>query len=441
MSINFDSSILYKLEDGYQITKITGENCSLVFKDSQNNPVAVLESCNGKVTALCPYKGHLLTPKETRILQKFIRSYKYKLNTETAEALEFSIFQEGEEDEQYLTERQLMKRLKTRMNNVRIHVGKLKMHTLRIPSFSKGGVYNLTRAVIKKLIIEKNCDLLVDVRDNRSISALRVHESFTGSINMSRNTVESIEIDNNCRCDLAVYDSLRCFNLTIADVYSGNLHIKNSCFHALKIGYYCYAYIKLSDNWGRRDISIGNSFRGNLNIDTVNVYNIKIGNDCKGKIAISSRNAEQGNQQIEIAEDFAGILDLREAQSVQKVNIGRHARGQLNLLGCPAVKVVKFDKYFSGYADFSESAVEYVRAKYGCSGEMVFLNCDNLTLLKLPKDKNSVVTIERNPLKVKSDNENIYYQFSNQRLPAEYFTPFYQKIYNGVRSLISGEPN
>lgn len=134
------------------------------------------------------------------------------------------------------------------------------MNTLRIPSFSKGGIYNLCRAQVSRLIVEKNCDLLIDMRDNPYIDALRVHESFTGSINMSRNTVESIIIDNNCRCDLAVYDSLRCFNLIIADVYSGNLNIKNSCFHAVSIGFYCYAVIKLSDNWGRRDITVGDSF-------------------------------------------------------------------------------------------------------------------------------------------------------------------------------------
>lgn len=102
---------------------------------------------------------------------------------------------------------------------------------------------------------------------------------------------------------------------------------------------------------------------------------------------------------------------------------------------------MKFDKYFSGYADFSESAVEYVRAKYGCSGEMVFLNCENLALLKLPKDKNSAITIEREPLAVESDSNNLYYQFSDTRLPPHYFTPFYRKLYNGIKSMISGEPN
>ncbi|MFR3313138.1 MAG: hypothetical protein ACLTT2_02730 [Alphaproteobacteria bacterium] len=440
MALEFDSSILYKLDNGYYITKVTGEECSLVFKDPENAVVAILESCGGKVTRVAQYRGRILKTLEKHILHKFIRAYKYRLNTEAAEALDLSILRIGDEPEQYLSERQLKKRLKGRLSNAHLFVSKLRMNTLRIPSFSKGGIYNLCRAQVSRLIVEKNCDLLIDMRDNPYIDALRVHESFTGSINMSRNTVESIIIDNNCRCDLAVYDSLRCFNLIIADVYSGNLNIKNSCFHAVSIGFYCYAVIKLSDNWGRRDITVGDSFRGSLSINGVNISDVNIGKDCKGKISVTSTE-KHGPHQMKIDSDFAGILDVREADELEKIEIGQHARGKFNLLGCLGVKVVKFDKYFSGYADFSESAVEYVRAKYGCSGEMVFLNCENLALLKLPKDKNSAITIEREPLAVESDSNNLYYQFSDTRLPPHYFTPFYRKLYNGIKSMISGEPN
>lgn len=440
MAQEVESSILYKLDDGYRLTKIIGAECTLILRDAEDNVAAILDACNQKITRVCPYREREITAHEKHILHKFIRAYRYRLNEESALELDLSILRFGEEVEEYLSEHQLAKRLKEHLTNARLFVGKLKMRTLHIPGFSKGGIYNFSHAEIKKLVIGKNCDLLIDVRNNQTIESLRVQESFTGSINMSRNTVESIEIGNNCRCDLAVYDSLRCFNLMIADVYSGNLNIKNSCFHALSIGYYCYANIKLTMNWGRRDISIGDSFRGNMLVDSVSNDLIKVGKDCKGKISISSKDEIQGNHKVEIAEDFGGILDLRGSQSVESLNIGRHARGKINLLGCPSVKVVKFDRYFSGYVDFSESGVEYVRAKYGSSGEMVFLNCDNLALLKLPRDRNSAITIEKDPIKVERDDENLYYKFSDRTLPLHYFTPLYKKVYNGIRSMITGEP-
>lgn len=435
-----DSNVLYKLENGYQITKISGENCTLLLRDNKAEVVAFIESCNGKMTQVSPYRNRVMTEREKHMLLRFIRNNHYTINNEVAAALDISILRQGEGPEEYLSERQLQKRLKNRLKDAHLFVGKLKAATLRIPSFSKGGVYNLTRAEIKKLVVEKNCDLLIDMRDNLTIEALRVQESFTGSINMSRNTVESIMIGNNCRCDLAVYDSLRCFNLMIADVYSGTLNIKNSCFHAINIGFYCYAVINLTRNWGRRDITVGDSFRGTMAVDNVDISKIIVGNDCKGKISLSGKATRCGRQELKIAEDFAGSLDVSDSCSLQQVAVGRHARGRFNLLGCPAVKVVKFDKYFSGYADFSESTVEYVRAKYGCSGEMVFLGCDNLALLKLPKDLSSEITIEKEPLEVLDDSNNLYYRYSPDALSPGYFTPFYRKLYNGVKSFFTGEP-
>jgi len=440
VTVNIDSSVRYKLKDGYQITKVYGEECSLVLKNKNGRPVAVLESCHNKVTSVLPYRGHQLSADEKTLLHKFIVAGQYRLNQEVAEALDLSILKDEKGQEEYLSERQVVKRLKERLNGVSLFVGSLNKRTVTIPSFSRGGIYNLSRANIKKLIVEKNCDLVIDMRDNQSIEALRVKESFTGRINLSRSTIESIEMSNNCRCDLAVNESLRCFNLKIGDVYSGHLQIKNSCFHAIDIGFYSYADIRLNDNWGRRDIKIGNSFRGILNAASVNVNNIKIGNDCKGKILVSSKNELSGNQEIRIAEDFAGTLDVSGARSLEKVEVGKHAKGHFNLLGCPGLKIVKFDKYFKGYADFSESTVEYVQANYGCSGELVFMNCDNLALLKLPQDKNSTITTERRPMAIKEEGQSQYYWFSKDKLPERYFPSLYQKLYNNVRSYLSGEP-
>ena len=70
MALEFDSSILYKLDNGYYITKVTGEECSLVFKDPENAVVAILESCGGKVTRVAPYRGRILKTLEKNDIAK-----------------------------------------------------------------------------------------------------------------------------------------------------------------------------------------------------------------------------------------------------------------------------------------------------------------------------------------------------------------------------------
>ena len=433
-----DGNVLYKLSDGYQITKVSGEPCSLVFKNGKGTSLAVLESCQRKITAVYVCRKHKLTTVEKRILQRFINSFHYKLNYESAAALDLSVLQDEQGREEYLDSRQLQKRLQKRLNGFKLYVGKLQKHTLKIPSFTRGGIYNFCRAKVKKLVIEKNCDLLLDMRDNTSISKVRVKESFSGGINLSRSTVESIEFGNNCRCDLTINNSLRCFNLHIGDVYSGNMQIKNSCFHKIDIGYYCYANLRLADNWGRRYIGIGNSFRGTLNVDNVNVYELKIGNDCKGRINVSNRDIFSGNRRVLIAEDFAGQLDLHNSQSTEILEVGRHARGRFNLGGCPNLKVARFDKYFSGHADFSDSAVNFIGVKYGSSGELVLMNCQHLSLLKIPKDKNSTIIIEKKPLEVRSDSQSLCYRFTDEELPLEFCAPIYQKMIVKLKSMFLG---
>lgn len=425
----------YKLERGYSIEKISGAVCNMALKDAENKTVCFMEGCNNKITLVKPYQKRALKAYEKTMLHRFIIANHFLISHETADSLDLSILRYGDEDnEKYLSENQLKKVIKRRLDNVRIYIGKLRLHTLKIPAFSKGGVYNLSRAEITNLVIEENCDLLVDVRDNKSIESLRIRESFSGAVNLSRNSVQSVEIGDNCRCDLSMFDSIKCFNLTIGDVFSGSLNIKNSCFHALSIGYYCYAQLKLSDNWGRRDLTIGDSFRGNLKIDNINIYNINIGRDCKGQITVNSeRISTQHN--INIDDDFGGVLDVREDNAISALNVGEHAGGKFNFLGCEAIKAVNFGKYFSGYADFSESSIEYVQARYGCSGEMIFIGCENLNLLKLPRDRNSRLHLGKEPLSVENHSDASLYRFRDEPLSGSYFSPFYAKVVDGLKSL------
>lgn len=436
-----DSSVSYQLEHGYKMTKITGSECILLLRDKKDNVVAIVDACFNKISKIRGYKNAPITTIIKEVLRGFIKSKHYDLSAEAAKDLDLSIFRQGDNPELYLNEEELHRKLKSRLVDASITIHKLRQNTLKISAFSEGAVLNFTHAEVKHLVIEKHCNLILDLRDNQSIKSLHVKESFTGNMNLSRNSIEDIRMDNNCRCDMTVCSSLKCFNMEIADVFSGNLDIRNSCFHRLKVGYYCYAVIKLNGNWGRKDITIGDSFRGTLSVDTVHVPDLLIGNDCKGKIVISSSNSERGSRHVNLADDFKGVLDVSGSQTVERIDVGRNACGRLHLKGCPAVKITKFDEDFSGFADFSESAIEYVRAHKGCRGELVFKNCDNLALLKLPVDKRSKLMIEKQPLNTEIAGEHIYYRFHPQELPDFYFASAYCKWFGGLKKILSFSKN
>ena len=198
----------------------------------------------------------------------------------------------------------------------------------------------------------------------------------------------------------------KCFDLEIGDVYSGVLDIRDSCFHNLKIGYYCYANIKLSENWGQKNIIVGDSFRGNMILDSVYVRNVSVGSDCRGKIFVKSgERSEQGIRSINLADDFGGELDVGDSKTVERVEIGRNASGHVNLSGCASVK-----------------------------GRFVLTDCSNLTLVKIARNAAPLISIDRSPIEIAKDEQNVYYRYLDRPLPDEFFTPAYMHWLRSVKN-------
>ena len=428
-----DNCDYYQLNDKYRLSKIYGKDCSVMLRNPDDEVQAIVDVCNNKIAKVCGYEGEKVTDDSRSELVKFIKTNDLSMTLSAAKDLGVSIYRPDKGKEIYLNAGELTRKLKGNISGASLTVFNYKKRQLKIRASTKGAILNLSKAAVKKVVIEENCNLVVDLRDNPYIETLIIKDGFAGNVNLSRNGVKKIEIANNCRCELNINDSMKCFDLRIADVFSGVLNINNSCFHDLDIGYYSYADIKLASNWGKRNIKIGNSFRGSLEIDSVHVPTVKIGDDCKGKVIISSKDEIHGSPRVEVADEFNGDLDLSNSKTVAHLHCGSHARGKINLLGCPSLKVARLGEHFRGQADFSESGIEYLRTGKDCQGDIILLGCDNLALIKMPNERQKNVTIDRSPIKVKNDGKNVYYTFYPRQLPREYFTPFYHDWYKKIK--------
>lgn len=423
----------YQLNDKYRLSKISGKNCSVMLRNPDDEIQAIVDVCNDKIAKVGGYRGERMTEDSRRELVKFIKDNNLSMTMSAARDLGVSIYRPETGGELYPNTQELTRMLKGDISGANLTVFHYKKRQITIKASTKGAILNLSKAAIKKMVIEENCNLVVDLRDNPYIETLVIKDGFAGNINLSRNGIKKVVIANNCRCELTINDSLKCFDLSVADVFSGVLNIKNSCFHELDIGYYSYADIKLASNWGKRNIKIGNSFRGKLDIDSVHVPSVRIGDDCKGEIRISSKDEIHGSPNIEIADEFNGKLDLSDSKTITQLNCGSHTRGKISLLGCPSLKVARLGEHFRGHADFSESAIEYLRTDKDCQGEIILLGCENLALIKMPNERQKSITIDRAPLKVKTNGKDVYYSFYERELPKEYFTPFYKDWTKSVK--------
>lgn len=436
-----DNQSVFFLGSDYSLTFLNSLDCSMIFRNSADQALAVLSGCNNKISAITPSEGHTLSKLEKDLLFRFIIDNQFEISTDTAYILGITIIRRLDGREEYLTEKRLRNLLKQPIECESLYIGSLNATSLNIASYSQCGVCNFGQVNVSKFIIGDNCGGQFDWRDNDKIEVIKVGDSFSGSINLSRTSAEYIDIADNCRCDLTIYDCKRCFYLNIGDIYSGKLDIKDTCFHSINIGYYSYAYINMVDNWGHKEVSIGPSFRGKLNISGLNVHSLRLGQDCKGIISLSNGKQESNTHFVEIGNNFAGVMDMRGTSTVEALRIGEHARGKLNLWSTTGVKTVEFDKYYSGYADFSESKIERLRFAEGSSGELVLLNCPNLKLLILPRNHATNLTVDSKPLDIRRDDSNVYFYFSIDSFSALEEVSLYQKIYRGVKDIFFSNPH
>lgn len=437
MSKQTKQSVVFELDGGYSVSRLDSLKCRLIFRSPKGQVLAVMPGCQTKISAVYPYRGHRLTADEKAVLRGFIQQQKIAVAPEAAAALGLSIIRYSNQHEEYLSEAELKIRLHLPLEAEAIYIGGLEAHTLEFQPYTHCGLCNLGHAVIKKLVVNPNCDMQIDARDNKFLQTVKISNNYNGSLNLSRSSVEGISIGSNCRCDLTVFDSRKCFNLNIEDVYSGSLHIKNSCFHNLQIGFYSYANIKMENNWGRRNVNVGDSFRGNLEIDSLNAEGIYIGKDCKGLIKISGSGNQSASRGIAIGDEFFGTLDLHGGSNINELRVGARAGGKFYLWGQGSVKTAMFGAYFGGVADFSESSVEYIEIGHSSGGEVILRNCRQLQEFKVSQYHNLQMQFETEPQRVLYDDNAAYYIFAADKGEYDQCRPLYQKVYQQLKNALS----
>lgn len=433
-----EDAFVYNINKDYRVVGVRGSKCSLFFKNSQNQLIASLNGCQNIFTEIAIAGGRqALTDIEKKYLLSFIRAKKYLISKEAAEMLDVSIIRYQDGREEYLSERQLKRRIAYGIDFAKVYIGKLSASVVKIPADSRETSYHFGSADIKKLFIGENCSINIDLRDNASIENIIVSEKFSGAMNLSRTTIESVFIGNNCRCNLSISDSKRCFNLQIADIYSGNLNISNSCLYALGIGYYSYADIMLTNNIIKKEISIGDSFRGGLYAAEQSVEVIKIGDDCKGWIKLSGQSKNTGAKKISIGDDFSGTLNMSGDDSISSVEFGRKNTGKTEASFMGSLHAVKIGKFYSGTMDLKASAVQNISVAYGASGKLNIEECKNLAFIQATIDNHLVMEGEISITDTKTVDGNVYYNFGTDTNISN-LMPFYKKIYTNTRKMFSG---
>ncbi len=389
------STKVYNIGHNYKMVRPEKNKCLLFFEDGDDKLLASIEGCQNifNRVILPPYKQSL-NQDEKRYLLSFIRQNNFFITAEMAADLQISVIKYAGGEEEYLSENQLVNKIAEGIDFAKIYVGKLKVHTLKIPSEAKGTYYNFYNAEIKKLIVAENCDLNIDFRDNNVVETIVMGDNFAGTINMSRTVVENISLADNCRCNLTVSDAKKCFNLRLGDFYHGNLIINNSCLADMKIGDFSYADIILNNDVVKKEMALGDYFRGNLHITNQNANILEIGNNCKGLIKIENPNHNMSIRKIIVGDDFAGDMIIDDDQNIRILEFGARAVGNFSVFACKRLSLIK-------------------------AGADNMLNIESKCFIK----------------DIKSFENIRYYVFDNDE-KTNTCMPFYKKVYYTIRKMV-----
>lgn len=426
-----NEAVVYNINKDYRIVRIKGNKCSLFFKNRQNQLLATLEGCREVFSQVLIPENGVLSDLEKGYLVSFIRAKKCSISKDVANVLGVSTIKYLDGREEYLSEKQLKRKIALGIDFAKVYVVKLSARSIRIPAGTRDCSYVLSNAKVSRIIIDEDCSINLDLRDNQNIDSLIIGERFSGTVNLSRTTVASIFIANNCRCNLSISDSKKCFNLQIADIYSGNLSISNSCLYALGIGYYSYADIMLSNNILKKDIVVGDSFRGVFYATNQSVDVLKIGDDCKGTVKVNNYNNMLGVRKLAIGDDFGGSLNITGDDSIETLEIGRKMSGKVDASFSGSLRNVTIGKYYSGNMIFDESSIEHIEVAYGASGILSLEKCKKFGLLQATEDNNLIIKNCCGEIITNKYQGNVFYSFdkNNFELIKE---PFYKKIYNTI---------
>ncbi len=428
-----NESKIYNINKDYRIVRIKGNKCSLFFKNSQNALLASLEGCNDHFTSILISDTGELSDLEKKYLFSFIKAQNFRISKEVAGVLGISIIKHVDGKEEYLTEKQIKKRIEKGIDFAKIYTGKLNSYTVRIPADSKDTHFDFTNAEISRILIAENNNITVDLRDNKYIETISVADNFFGTVNLSRSNIESVFLGNRCRCNLNLSDSKKCLNLQIGDIFSGNLNINNSCLYSFSVGYYSYADILLSNNLVKKSIEIGDSFRGSVYADNQSCELLKIGDDCKGEVRISNQITAAGIEKLEIGHDFGGTLNFSGDESITEVEIGDKNSAQIKAGFSKALSKMKTGKYFSGNIELNNSEIKEIFIDKYASGKLEVFDCYNLKKIHVPADNRLEIIGNNSPEIIKKYPVEHRHAFALETMQAP--TPLYKKIYKDIQNL------
>ena len=423
--VMLDTVLVHKISWRYGIEPLSGKEDTYILRRRDGLILVFMEVRQKRVISLRSHENRRIPLSLSAYLARFLIKNGYSLSEGAARFLGVSVLRGNYDGDFYLSFRDLCRgRLERAVQNVganRVIINSLKPHDLVLPKEFKLQDLDLRAAKVKNLVVGRNVSCEIDVRENRVIENIKIADNFAGKLILTGSSAASLSLGNNVFSNVVVTDMERAIKIKAGDNYRGSLDIRSAYVEFLKVGSQCQANVTIDVCVCYRDVVIRNGCSADIKLSNVFARRVCLGDDFRGNVSARSANAKQGIRRMVVKDNFSGHIDFSSHPTIQQVEVGAKATGMMEFISCSDLKLVKFGAGFSGEADFSESAVVYVRADEPCSAVFNFQECNALTLLKLPRQNRFTILGAKKPLKIRKKGKYVLYVIKEQKLPMQYF--------------------
>ena len=431
-----EKEFISKLSWSYRFEKMSGKDNTYIIRRRDGLISAFIEINGNNIISFRSHQNRRLPIRILNLFASQVIEKGYHISDEAAIELGISVIELEGGRYTYISSEHIKKYGLSVYENSQFHINTLLLSKLSIPSDTKNCTIDFHQAKVNRLIIKKDTQAEIDLRENFFIKEVLIGDNFVGKIYLSENNIKKIKVGKNCSAEIVYTKGRIAPKIYIGSQFKGYLQLRNTQIKKIRIARDSKGKLRVQSCIIREPLEIGKNSSLDIDISAVHCPYIYLRKDYSGHLKEDGQPNKQGIRAIFTDNDFSGQIDLSLTSTIQRLEIGKNSSGNVDSIGCKSIEVIKIDSNFSGEIDCRESSVVYMSVETPCQGSFFLSDATRLALLSLPKMSKHKIFGVGKPLSFSpSGKNNINYKFKEIKLPRIYFkslrpTDVISKIFN-----------
>ena len=343
-----EKEFISKLSWSYRFEKMSGKDNTYIIRRRDGLISAFIEINGNNIISFRSHQNRRLPTGIVNIFARRIIEKGYHISDEAAIELGISVIELEGGRYTYISSEHIKKYGLSVYENSQFHINTLLLSKLSIPSDTKNCTIDFHQAKVNRLIIKKDTQAEIDLRENFFIKEVLIGDNFVGKIYLSENNIKKIKVGKNCSAEIVYTKGRIAPKIYIGSQFKGYLQLRNTQIKKIRIARDSKGKLRVQNCIIKEPIDVGKNSSLEIDLSTVYCPYIYLRKDYSGHLKEDGQPNKQGIRAIFTDNDFSGQIDLSLTSTIQRLEIGKNSSGNVDSIGCKSIEVIKIDSNFSG---------------------------------------------------------------------------------------------